>query len=247
MTRTRATSRELGRRIGIARSVDHAPRRGAPLARLLELAFFPFRRALRLGCAHAPIDPLTGDAAATVEVETATPTYKNPLRWVPTSYLAMGLVYVTVGSVANIMLKNMGLQNDKAAFWSQPARLPLHLQAALGAAARALQDEEVLRRAHAVRHLGGAGRGSRFGLMLPGTTCVGPVLTLLAITAVAGATQDIGTDGVYVTTLTPKAQAKYHGLPEHVLERRRDPGEGPFVRVERHAAREHAAAGRTPG
>src|SRR5947199_304727 len=32
----------------------------------------------------------------------------TPLRWVPTSYLAMGLVYVTVGSVANIMLKNLG-------------------------------------------------------------------------------------------------------------------------------------------
>ena len=33
----------------------------------------------------------------------------TPLRWVPTSYLAMGLVYVTVGSVANIMLRNLGL------------------------------------------------------------------------------------------------------------------------------------------
>ena len=46
-----------------------------------------------------PSMPLTGDAAATVEVETATPTYKNPFLWVPSSYLTMGLIYVAVGTV----------------------------------------------------------------------------------------------------------------------------------------------------
>ncbi len=35
--------------------------------------------------------------------------YPNPFLWVPTSYLAMGLIYVTVGSVANVMFKNMGM------------------------------------------------------------------------------------------------------------------------------------------
>src|SRR3954463_3674191 len=71
-----------------------------------------------------PSIPLTGDAAATVEAETATPTYKNPFLWVPSSYLTMGLIYVAVGSVANIMFKNMGMENDKAALWSSILGFP---------------------------------------------------------------------------------------------------------------------------
>ena len=42
----------------------------------------------------------------------------HPLKWMPTSYLTMGLVYVTVGSMANVMFKNVGFANDEAAFWS---------------------------------------------------------------------------------------------------------------------------------
>ena len=71
-----------------------------------------------------PSIPLTGDAAAPVEAETATPTYKNPFLWVPSSYLTMGLIYVAVGTVANIMFRNMGMENDKAAFWSSSSASP---------------------------------------------------------------------------------------------------------------------------
>ena len=37
----------------------------------------------------------------------------------------MGLVYITVGSVANIMFRNMGMPNDKAAFWSSASSASL--------------------------------------------------------------------------------------------------------------------------
>ncbi len=50
--------------------------------------------------------------------------YPNPFLWVPSSYLAMGLIYVTVGSVANVMFKNMGMDNTKAAFWSSILGFP---------------------------------------------------------------------------------------------------------------------------
>src|SRR5436305_854445 len=50
--------------------------------------------------------------------------------------------------------------------------------------------------------------GVAVGLRVPGGGWAGPVLMLMAITAVLGATQDIGTDGVYVTTLSPGEQAK---------------------------------------
>src|SRR5262245_28186055 len=53
-----------------------------------------------------------------------TPSPAHPLTWVPTSYLAMGLVYVTVGNVANIMLSYLGFDNKEAAFWSSALGVP---------------------------------------------------------------------------------------------------------------------------
>ena len=50
--------------------------------------------------------------------------YANPFLWVPSSYLAMGLIYVTVSGVANIMFKNMGMTNAEAASWSSLFVLP---------------------------------------------------------------------------------------------------------------------------
>src|SRR5688572_9045034 len=56
--------------------------------------------------------------------EVASPPYKHPLLWVPTSYFTMGLVWVTVTTVATIMFKNMGMANEDAAFWSSLLGLP---------------------------------------------------------------------------------------------------------------------------
>ena len=58
-----------------------------------------------------------------------------------------------------------------------------------------------------------------------------PVLILVAVTAVLGATQDIGTDGVYVTTLTPKDQAKYLGFQSMCWNAGSLLAQGPFVTV----------------
>src|SRR3954465_9732090 len=149
-----------------------------------------------------PSIPLTGDAAATVEAETATPTYKNPFLWVPSSYLAMGLVYVTVGSVANIMFKNMGMPNDQAAFWSSILGFPYTFKFLWAPALELYKTKKffvVLMQFCIAAALAGVG----FALRLPGQSWIPPVLGLFAITALLGATQDIGTDGVYVTTLPP--------------------------------------------
>ena len=134
----------------------------------------------------------------------------NPLTWVPTSYLAMGLVYVTVGSVANIMLKNVGLPNADAAFWSSLLGLPYTLKplwAPLLELYRTKKFFVVLMQLLLAGLIAAAG----LALALPGAFVV-PVLALLALAAFAGATQDIGTDGVYVTTLDARAQARYTGI-----------------------------------
>jgi len=156
--------------------------------------------------------------------------YKNPFLWVPSSYLAMGLVYVTVGSVANIMFKNMGMPNDQAAFWSSLLGFPYTFKFLWAPALELYKTKKffVILMQFAIA---AALVGVALALKLGGANWVGPALTLIAITAVLGATQDIGTDGVYVTTLTPKDQAKYLGFQSMCWNGGALLAKGPFVSV----------------
>ena len=155
--------------------------------------------------------PLTGDAVAAAEPGEAAPAYKNPFLWVPSSYLVMGLVYITVGALANIMFSRMGMPNDQAAFWSSILGFPYTFKF-LWAPALELYKTKKFFVVLMQFLIGGALAGVAVAVRLPGTTWIPPVLGLFAITAILGATQDIGTDGVYVTTLAPKEQAKYLGF-----------------------------------
>jgi MFS transporter, PAT family, beta-lactamase induction signal transducer AmpG len=137
--------------------------------------------------------------------------YPNPFLWVPSSYLAMGLIYVTVGSVANVMFKNMGMDNIHAAFWSSILGFPYtfkFLWAPLLELYKTKKFFVVLMQFCIAASVAGVA----FALKLPAMTWLVPVLALLAISGILGATQDIGSDGVYVTTLPPKDMAKYTGF-----------------------------------
>ena len=137
--------------------------------------------------------------------------YPNPFLWVLSSYLAMGLIYVTVGSVAIVMFKNMGMDNTRAAFWSSLLGFPYtfkFLWSPLLELYRTKRFFVVLMQFCLTASVAGVA----FALNLPGKTWLAPTLILLAITAMLGATQDIGSDGVYVTTLPPKDMAKYTGF-----------------------------------
>jgi PAT family beta-lactamase induction signal transducer AmpG len=139
------------------------------------------------------------------------PTYKNPFLWVPTSYLAMGLIYVTVSGVANIMFKNLGMDNAKAAFWSSLFILPYTLKPLWAPVIELYKTKKffvLLMQFFLVAMVVAVA----LSLRLPGTSYMMPLLVLLALTGILGATQDIATDGVYVTTLTPAEQAKYLGI-----------------------------------
>src|SRR5436305_11208353 len=129
-----------------------------------------------------PSIPLTGDVNATVELEPATPTYKNPFLWVPSSYLTMGLIYVAVGTVANIMFRNMGMENDKAAFWSSILGFPYTFKFLWAPALELYKTKKffvvLMQFAISVALVGVA-----FGLKVPGAGWTMPVLTLVAITA----------------------------------------------------------------
>jgi PAT family beta-lactamase induction signal transducer AmpG len=137
--------------------------------------------------------------------------YANPFLWVPTSYLAMGLIYVTVSAVANIMFKNLGLENAQAAFWSSLFILPYTIKPLWAPVVELYKTKKffVLMMQFLLVALVA---GIALAVRLPGTTFFVPVLVMLGITGLAGATQDIASDGVYVTTLGSAEQAKYLGV-----------------------------------
>ena len=177
-----------------------------------------------------PTASIGGEGVVAAPAETAAPTYKNPLLWVTSSYLTMGLIYVAVGTVANIMFKNMGMENDKAAFWSSILGFPYTFKFLWAPALELYKTKKffVLLMQFAIS---AALVAVAAGLRFPGTSWIPPVLTLVAITAVLGATQDIGTDGVYVTTLPPGDQAKYLGFQSMCWNGGALLAKGPFVTV----------------
>jgi MFS transporter, PAT family, beta-lactamase induction signal transducer AmpG len=135
--------------------------------------------------------------------------YKHPLLWVPTSYFAMGTVYTMVTTAANIMFANLGLPNEQAAAYSSLTGFAFTFKpfwAPLLELYRTKKFFVVLMQIV----LAGSMAGLALSLKLP--AWVTPVIGFLMIAAIAGATQDIGTDGVYVTTLDSKRQAAFTGV-----------------------------------
>ena len=113
--------------------------------------------------------PLAGEGAIAAPAETSAPAYKNPFLWVPSSYLTMGLIYVTVGAVANIMFKNMGMANDQAAFWSSILGFPYTFKF-LWAPALELYKTKKFFVVLMQFAISAALVGVAFGLRLPGTS-----------------------------------------------------------------------------
>jgi MFS transporter, PAT family, beta-lactamase induction signal transducer AmpG len=134
---------------------------------------------------------------------------KHPALWVPTSYFAMGTVYTMVTTASNILFANMGLSNEKAAAYSSLTGFAFTFKPLWAPLLELYRTKKffvvLMQVVLAVAFLGIA-----VALKLPAWTT--PVIGLLMVAAVAGATQDIGTDGVYVTTLDSKRQAAFSGI-----------------------------------
>lgn len=137
------------------------------------------------------------------------PAYAHPALWVPTSYFAMGAVYTMVTTSANIMFANVGLPNDLAALYSSLTGFAFSFKPLWAPLLELYKTKKffvVLMQLILAACFAGVG----FALKMP--AFVVPVVVLLMISAVAGATQDIVSDGVYVTTLDSKRQAAFAGV-----------------------------------
>ena len=52
---------------------------------------------------------------------------RNPIAWVPSVYFGMGLPYVALSLVSVIMFTDLGVEEEKVAFWTSLLVLPWSL------------------------------------------------------------------------------------------------------------------------
>ena len=137
-----------------------------------------------------------------------TPT-RHPLVWVPTLYLAMGLPNVMVGVVAAILYKNLGIDNETIALYTSQLYLPWVLKPLWAPLLEAYGTKR--RWVIAMQFLMAATLGAvAFCLPLDGFFRLS--LAFFWVTGFASATQDTVADGVFMTTVGTRDQARYAGL-----------------------------------
>jgi PAT family beta-lactamase induction signal transducer AmpG len=150
-----------------------------------------------------PTDP----ASAPVPTPAKKPVHL--LFWVPTLYLAMGLPNVTVGAVAAIMYKNMGVSTEDIAIYTSQLYLPWVLKPLWSPFLEPFRTKGFWVIAMQFVMMATLGLVA-FSLPIPGFFAMS--LAFFWITGFASATQDIVADGVFMTTASLKDQARYSGL-----------------------------------
>jgi len=132
----------------------------------------------------------------------------HPATWVPSVYFAMGLPFVAIAAASSLMFKNLGISDAQIAFWTSLIMIPWTLKPLWSPLLEMFKTK---------KHFVVATQmvtGVTFGLValsLPLDDFFKYSIALLAVIAFSGATHDIATDGIYLSVLSPKLQAKYVG------------------------------------
>jgi len=137
------------------------------------------------------------------------PPFRHPLAWVPTLYLAMGLPNVTVGVVAAILYKNLGVSNSDIAFYTSQMYLPWVLKPVWAPFLEPFRTKSWWVIAMQFTMMASLGL---VAFCLPLDDFFRASLAFFWITGFASATQDIVADGVFMTTMPLRDQARYSGL-----------------------------------
>ena len=137
------------------------------------------------------------------------PESKSPLFWVPSGYFTMALTYVTLTSVSAIMFKNLGMDNGRAAEYASYLILAYTIKPLYASIVEMVRTKKFFVICTQVA-LGFGFIAASLMMALPN----GIALLLIAfwILSFVGATQDIASDGVYVTSLDNKTQSLYCGI-----------------------------------
>jgi PAT family beta-lactamase induction signal transducer AmpG len=134
---------------------------------------------------------------------------RHPLLWVPTGYFTMALGYIMLTSVTAIMFKNVGMDNARAAFYSSMLIFAYTAKPLFAPIVEMYRTKKFFVLCMQVLiALGFAGAG--LAMSMPNWMVL--MLSLFVLMSFIGATQDIASDGVYVTSLDTRTQALYCGV-----------------------------------
>ena len=134
---------------------------------------------------------------------------KSPLLWVPTGYFTMALTYVTLTNVTAIMFKNMGMDNGKAAEYASYLILAYTIKPLFAPFVEMYKTKKFfVLCSQLIISIGFF--VVAFAMKLPNYMTI--LLALFWLLSFIGATQDIASDGVYVTSLDRKSQSLFCGI-----------------------------------
>ena len=133
----------------------------------------------------------------------------SPWRWVPTLYVAEGLPYALVMSVALVFYKNLGVPNAQNTFLVGLLYLPWVIKPLWSPAVDLLKT----RRAWiwTMQLLVGAALAG-VALTVPTAHFLAATLAFFWLLAFASATHDVAADGFYLMALTEHDQAWFNGI-----------------------------------
>ena len=132
----------------------------------------------------------------------------SPLAWVPSLYFAMGLPFVVLNMVSAVLFKDLGIPDARIAFWTSLIMWPWTIKFLWSPFLEIFRTKKFF--VVATQLLSGVMFGvAALALHLPSFFAV--TVAVFAVVAFSGATHDIAADGVYMSELSTRDQAKYIG------------------------------------
>jgi PAT family beta-lactamase induction signal transducer AmpG len=137
------------------------------------------------------------------------PPTAHPWRWIPTLYLAQGVPYVVVMTLAVVLYKNLGVGNTEIALLTSWLYLPWVIKPLWSPLVDLLGAKR--RWIVALQFAVGAALAA-VALAVPGPRFLQATLALFWLMAFASATHDIAADGFYMLALPQRTQAAFVGV-----------------------------------
>ncbi len=130
------------------------------------------------------------------------------ITWVPTAYFAMGLPYVAISLASVIMFADLGVDAKLITFWTSLLLLPYTLKPLWSPLLELYFTKKSF--VLAMQILCGIGFGA-IAALLPLPSPFAYIICVMGMITLCGATNDIATDGIYITALDKETQARYIG------------------------------------
>ena len=132
----------------------------------------------------------------------------KPLFWISTLFFGMGIPFVTINAVSGIMYKDMGISDSKIAFWTALILFSWTLKPLWSPFLEVYKTKKFF---VVSTQLTMAIIFAMVAMSLPLENFFKYSIALFAVIGFCGATQDIASDGTYISFLTNKEQAQYIG------------------------------------